>query len=107
MTAKELALTLGYQLKIVTSVGLFDNYDMFHNIFEQYEEPCRRIVLLTKDENLTEVYEVKNKTFPFENLGNIWLSEFPINISYSDIKLDEMVLNEKEIETIKALVKIN
>lgn len=104
MKAKELALSLGYELKIVTSIGLFDNYDMFHNIFEQYEEPCRRIVLLTKDERLTEVYEVKNKSLPFESFGNIWLREFPINLSYKDIKLEEIILDEKEIELIRALV---
>ncbi len=104
MKAKELAISLGYELKIVTSIGLFDNYDMFHNIFEQYEEPCRRIAILTKDENLTEVYEVKNKVFPFESLGNIWLREFPINLSFKDIKLEEITLDEIEIEIIRALV---
>lgn len=104
MKAKELAISLGYQLKIVTSIGLFDNYDMFHNIFEQYEEPCRRIVLLTRDDNLTEVYEEKNKTFPFESFGNIWLKEFPINLSYKDIFLEDIDLDENEIEKIKALV---
>ena len=104
MKAVDLAKTLGYELKIVTSIGLFDNYDMFHNIFEQYEEPCRRVVVMTKDENLKEVYEVKNKVIPFETLGNIWIKEFPILTSFKDILLEDIELKEEEVDLIKAMI---
>lgn len=105
MKAIDLAKSLGYKLKVVTSIGLFDNYDMFHNIFEQYEEPCRRVIVMTKDENLREVYEVKNQIIPLENLGNIWIKEFPILTSFDDIILEDIELNMNEVESIKAMIK--
>lgn len=105
MKALDLAKQLGYNLKIVTSIGLFDNYDMFHNIFEQYEEPCRRLIVMTKDPNLQEVYEIKTPEFPLENLGNIWIKEFPILTPYSEIILDEIILSENEIEFIRTAIK--
>ena len=39
-------------LKVVTSVKSFDSYNSFFNIYEETEEPCRRIVVLTKNEEL-------------------------------------------------------
>lgn len=105
MKAIDLAEQLGYNLKIVTSIGLFDNYDMFHNIFEQYEEPCRRLIVMTKDPNLQEVYEIKTSEFPLENLGNIWIKEFPILTPYSQINLNEITLSQPEIEFIKTAIK--
>lgn len=99
---EEIAKEKGYFLKIVTSMGLFDNYDMFHNIFEQYEEPCRRLLILTKDENLEEVYEKEIKEYPSKLEDIIYLKEFPINCSYGIIKETEFTL--EEIEKIKELI---
>jgi len=104
MKALDLAKEIGYKLKIVTSIGLFDNYDMFHNIFEQYEEPCRRVIVLTKEENLTEVYEKENATLPFDNLGHIWIKEFPIILPFEKIILDDIFLDDNEISLIKAMI---
>ena len=47
----------GLFLKIATSVRNFDSYNSFYNIYGESEEQCRRIVVLTKNEILEEVYE--------------------------------------------------
>ena len=53
----DVAKELGLSAKIVTSVKSFDNYNSFFNIYSDNEEPCRRIVILTKDEYIEEVYD--------------------------------------------------
>ena len=45
INVKEIIKNLDYQLKIVTSIGLFDSYDMSHNIYEQYEEHVEEFLL--------------------------------------------------------------
>ena len=104
INAKELAQNSGYILKVVTSIGLFDNYDMFHNIFEQYEEPCRRMIVLTKDSNLEEVYEKKDSNLPFVSYGNICIKEFPITMTINEIDLDNIYLTKEEYGLIETMI---
>lgn len=104
MKAIDLAKKYGYKLKIVTSMGLFDHYDACHNIFEQFEEPCRRIVIMTKDENLQEVYETEIHNFPIINLGNIWIKPFPLITPIENINIDSILLNETEISIIETAI---
>lgn len=101
---KELLKDTFYQLRVVTSIGLFDNYDMFHNIYEQYEEPCRRILIITRDSRLEEVYE-ERQAFPFSSLGNIWIKEFPINTPIESIDLNSIYINQEEYVQIKAMIE--
>lgn len=104
INVKDIIKNSDYILKIVTSIGLFDNYDMFHNIYEQYEEPCRRIVVITKESSLEEVYEEKNKTLPFSSYGHIWIKEFPIAMSLHEIDLDNIYVTTEEYDSIKAMI---
>lgn len=104
INVKEIIKNSDYVLKIVTSIGLFDNYDMFHNIYEQYEEPCRRIVVMTKETSLEEVYEEKNKLLPFSSYGHIWIKEFPIAMSFSEIDLDNIYITSEEYSLIKTMI---
>ncbi len=104
INVKEIIKNSDYILKIVTSIGLFDNYDMSHNIYEQYEEPCRRIVVMTKETNLEEVYEVANKLLPFSSYGHIWIKEFPTTMSLSEIDLDNIYITTEEYNLIKTMI---
>ncbi|MDR5587022.1 MULTISPECIES: hypothetical protein [Clostridium] len=57
INALDAAKEYNLYLKVVTSVKSFDTYNSFFNIFDQYDDACRRIVVLTKYENLEEIYE--------------------------------------------------
>lgn len=95
ISAQEVAKKLGLYLKIVTSVKTFENYNSFFNIFDQSEEYCRRIVVLTPYEDLEEVYDEK----PGEPIepntmvdGNIWLKEYPLTINPINIPIEDIVI---------------
>ena len=67
MNALEAAKKYNLFLKVVTSVKSFDSYNSFFNIYDETEEPCRRIVVLTKNKELEEVYFIKGPVFENEN----------------------------------------
>ena len=91
----------GLFLKIVTSVKSFDTYNNFFNIFDQQEEPCRRIAVLTKLEQLEEVYDEdpneklsKNKIID----GNLWIQEYSLLVAPEKIMLQELMVSKKVVE---------
>ena len=104
INVKEIIKNLDYQLKVVTSIGLFDSYDMSHNIYEQYEEPCRRILVMTKEATLEEVYEEENRLLPFSSYGHIWIKEFPTTMLLSEIDLDNIYITTEEYNLIKTMI---
>jgi hypothetical protein len=104
--AIDLAKELGIYLKVVTSVKAFDNYNSFFNIYDQFDEPCRRIVVLTPFKELEEVNdENPDKPILKEELieGNVWLEEYPLLVSPKDITLDKMEISEELAEKIRKM----
>ena len=106
--AKELSEELGLYLKLVTSTKAFENYNSFYNIYDQFEEPCRRIVVLTKYEGLEEVEDINPKApiIRYELIdGNVWLEEYTLLTKPSDINIDEILIEENIIKKIKNIFK--
>lgn len=107
MNANELAKELGYYLKKVVSIDLYDYYDASHNIFSQFEEAVRRIVVLTPFEDLEEVYEVKLEG-EFKKIklsfGNVWIREYPLLTSLESIDLENIILSNEEVQEIKKML---
>lgn len=101
----DVAKELGLSAKIVTSVKSFDNYNSFFNIYSDNEEPCRRIVILTKDEYIEEVYDEDStkEVIPMEEKdGNIWIKEFPLTTNPNSIKLEEIFILKELVEKFKS-----
>lgn len=101
----DVAKELGLSAKIVTSVKSFDNYNSFFNIYSDNEEPCRRIVILTKDEYIEEVYDEDStkEVIPMqEKEGNIWIKEFPLTTNPNSIKLEEIFILKELVEKFKS-----
>lgn len=91
----------GLFLKIVTSVKSFDTYNNFFNIFDQQEEPCRRIAVLTKLEQLEEVYDEDPNEKLIENKiidGNLWIQEYSLLVAPEKIMLQELMVSKKVVE---------
>lgn len=101
MKRKEIEEKYKLYLKMVVSVGEFENYNRFFNIYSEYEEACRRIVVLTPYELLEEVNEVdKDKKIdePFEHEGNLWIKEYPILTNPNKVDLDLIDIDEDIIK---------
>ena len=99
----EVAKELKFNLKIVVSIKGFDKYNAFFNIYGEDDEPCRRLVILTKDENIEEVYD--------ENPGeaivpgmivddNIWIKEYPLTTNPNKIDIGEIEITDEVYEKI-------
>lgn len=106
--ANDIAKELNLKLKIVVSIKSFDSYNSFFNIYGEEDEACRRIVILTKDEKIEEVYD--------ENPGvdiipgsiiedNIWIKEYPLTINPGKINLDSITISTETYNTIKDIYK--
>lgn len=101
--AKDLAKELGLYLKVVTSVKTFDNYNSFFNIYDQSDEPCRRIVVLTPYEELEEVYdenpsEAVNSPRFVDN--NLWLEGYPLTTNPKNILIDEIYVDANLVKSL-------
>jgi hypothetical protein len=99
----ELAKKSGLNLRIVTSVKSFDTYNSFFNIYDEFDEPCRRIVVLTKYENLEEVYDEN----PDEQIvvgkcisGNYWIKDYPLTTNPNKISLEDILVASDIAEDI-------
>ncbi|MGG7077797.1 hypothetical protein [Clostridium sardiniense] len=100
----EAAKELGLKAKVVTSVKSFDNYNSFFNIYADSEEPCRRIVILTEDEYVEEVYDEDPSIAvnPMEKIdGNIWIEEFPLTTNPNSIILEDIAVPKEIVEKFK------
>ena len=100
---EELAKKTGLKIRIVTSVKSFDTYNSFFNIYDSFDEPCRRIVVLTKYDNLEEVYD----EYPDEPIvigkcmgGNYWLKEYPLTTNPNNILLEEISVPQEVADNI-------
>ncbi|WP_160687928.1 hypothetical protein [Clostridium sp. C2-6-12] len=103
INAMEAAEKYNLFLKVVTSVKSFDSYNSFFNIYEEFEEPCRRIAVLTKSENLEEVYD-KDPTETIEEGkivdGNLWVKDYSLLVSPEKIDLATLTVNKKIVEEL-------
>lgn len=105
----ELAKKSGLHLRIVTSVKSFDTYNSFFNIYDEFDEPCRRIVVLTKYEDLEEVYD-ENPDEPIVVgkciSGNYWLKEYPLTTNPNKIFLEDILVpNDIAVNVFKKIEK--
>lgn len=104
--AFEVAKELDLYLKVVTSTQTFGNYNSFFNIYDEFEEPCRRIVVLTPYKDLEEVYDkypdnkiIKNSIID----GNVWIEEYSLLVNPINIKLDEVILPKSIISSLREI----
>lgn len=90
-------------LKVVTSVGNFESYNSFFNIYDEYEEACRRIVVLTKTKDLEEVYD-ENPTETINECkiveGNIWVKDYSLLINPDKIDLTNLIIDKQLVEEL-------
>lgn len=103
INATEAAEKYNLFLKVVTSVKSFDSYNSFFNIYEEFEESCRRIAVLTKSEDLEEVYdEDPTEKIEQEKIvdGNLWIKDYSLLISPEKIDLSALIVNKKLIEEL-------
>ncbi|MDT8717416.1 hypothetical protein IAI10_12165 [Clostridium sp. 19966] len=96
----DIAKELNLFVKVVTSVSSFSNYNSFYNIYDENDEPCRRLLVLTPYEDLEEVTD-QNPDVPVIDLklidGNVWIKDYPLtqnpkNIDFKDIKVSKSIL---------------
>lgn len=103
INAQDAAKKYNLYLKIVTSVKSFDSYNSFFNIYEETEEPCRRIVVLTKTKELEEVYD-ENPTEKVDECkivdGNIWIKDYSLLVSPNKIDFSELIVYKRLIEEV-------
>ena len=102
----EAAKELGLQAKVVTAVKSFDTYNSFFNIYGEEEEPCRRIVILTSDSEIEEVYDEdpSKEINKIENIsGNLWVREFTLTTNPKDIKFEDIAILKEDVEKLKKL----
>lgn len=91
----------GLFLKIVTSVKSFATYNSFFNIFDEDEEACRRIAILTKEEKIEEVYDENPDEKLIESKivdGNLWIQDYSLITDPEKLNLEELMVNKKLLE---------
>lgn len=103
LKAVEAAEKYNLFLKIVTSVRSYDSYNSFFNIYDEYEESCRRIVVLTKTKELEEVYDED----PTEEIkecrifqGNLWIKDYSLLAKPESIDLSKIIVSKKLVEEL-------
>ena len=103
MNALEAAKKYNLFLKVVTSVKSFDSYNSFFNIYDESEESCRRIVVLTKTKELEEVYD-ENPNEKVEECkivnGNIWISDYSLLVSPDKIDFSNLIVHKRLVEEL-------
>lgn len=106
--AIDLAKELNLYLKIVTATNTFESYNSFFNIYEQYEEACRRIVVLTPFKDLEEVYDKESDSKIVKNSiidGNVWLQEFSLLVNPNTINLDDIIISKDDANRLKNIFR--
>ena len=103
MNAIEAAKKYNLFLKVIVSVKSFDSYNSFFNIYEESEEPCRRIAVLTKTKELEEVYD-ENPNEKVDECkivdGNIWLKDYSLLVNPDKIDLCNLIISKRLVEEI-------
>lgn len=97
------AKNLNLYLKVVTSTKSFENYNSFFNIYGDFEEACRRILVLTPYKELEEV-EDEEPSKPIERYkiidGNMWLEEYNLLFKPSEINLEEIYISKEAYKNL-------
>lgn len=104
----DLAKELNLYLKIVTSIKSFDNFNSFFNIYDEQDEPCRRIVVLTPYKDLEEVYDDDpSKAIEADKLidGNVWIEEYPLTTNPKNISLEDLEISKELADRISIKLK--
>jgi hypothetical protein len=103
MKAVDAAEKYNLFLKVVTSVRSYDSYNSFFNIYDESEEPCRRIVVLTKTKELEEVYD-ESPTEEIEKCkivhGNLWIKDYSLLVNPEKIDLSNLNVSRKLVEEL-------
>ena len=110
ISAIDLAKELNLYLKIVTATSTFESYNSFFNIYDQYEEACRRIVVLTPYKDLEEIDDKDSDNKIVENSiidGNVWLKEFSLLVNPNTIDLNDITISKDEANRIKEIFLYN
>ena len=104
VNAQKTAEENGLFLKIATSDRNLDSYNSFYNIYGESEEPCRRIVVLTKNEILEEVYEDSPGEESIAECrivdGNIWLKDYTLLDNPKNIDLSSLMVPKELVERL-------
>jgi len=98
INATDVAKELGLYLKIVISTKGFENYNSFFNIFNEMDEPCRRIVVLTPYKDLEEVTDDDpSKSITKYTIidGNLWIEEYSLRQNPREILLEDVKIPEE------------
>ena len=108
ISLKDAAKELGLNIKIVTSVRSFNNYNAFYNIFDDAEEACRRLVILTPDNNIEEVYDENPSELVEEGTyidGNYWIKDYKLTTNPNNIDIDSINIKKSTYMNIKNNIK--
>lgn len=103
INALKAAKEYGLYLKVVTSIKSFESYNSFFNIFDEQDEACRRIVVLTKDKELEEVYDQDSTKEVESNIivdGVIWLKSVSLLTNPEKIDLNNIMVSKSLVEKI-------
>lgn len=99
----EIAKELNLYVKIVTSVNSFASYNSYYNIYDESDEPCRRILVLTPYEALEEVNDFQPDT-PILNYklvdGNIWIKDYPLTVAPDTININDLKIDKVQLENL-------
>lgn len=99
----DVANKLNLNIKIVVSIKSFDKYNSFFNIYGEDDEPCRRVVILTKDTNIEEVYDENPGEAIIPGMmvdNNIWIKEYPLTTNPSKIDINSIEITEEVYKKI-------
>jgi hypothetical protein len=103
INAKEAAKKYNLFLKVVTSVKNFDSYNSFFNIYDMHEEPCRRIVVLTKNKELEEVYDEEPSVAISECRivdESLWIKDYSLLTNPEKIDLSNLLVDKNLVEEL-------
>ena len=96
----DVAKELNLNLKIVVSIKEFDKYNAFFNIYGEDDEPCRRLVILTKDENIYDENPGEAIVPGMIVDDNIWIKEYPLTTNPNKIDIGEIEITDEVYEKI-------
>lgn len=102
--AVDIAKELNLYVKLVTSCDNFENYNSFFNIYSEFEEPVRRVVVITPYKDLEEVVEQdSSQNINTEEIidGNLWIKDYPLTTVPASIDINSIEISEKQAEILR------
>lgn len=104
----ELAKKLNLYVKIVVSIKSFNNFNSYFQSFSEYDEACRRVVVLTPYEELEEVNDENPQCDVDSNRlidGNVWIKDFHLTVNPKKIVLEDIKISKVLEKQITKLFK--